>query len=84
MPNGLIAAVAIGSDARIDLATEEGVRAVKGQWRYSDTRVIETQFLAPGSDGQPGDKPNGDPERNRECTYRRNCSRNEPAIGGCV
>jgi gluconolactonase len=41
----------------IDLATDEGVRLVNGQWRYSDTRIIQTDFLAPGSDGQPGAGP---------------------------
>jgi gluconolactonase len=41
-------------EALIDLATREGVASVKGQWRYSDTRIIETSFLAAGADGQPG------------------------------
>jgi gluconolactonase len=41
-------------DAVIDLATDEGVHTVKGQWRYSNTRIIETEFMAPDSDGQPG------------------------------
>ena len=40
--------------ATIDLATDVGVTLVKGQWRYSDTRIVETKFLAPGADGQPG------------------------------
>ncbi|MGH7428812.1 MAG: SMP-30/gluconolactonase/LRE family protein, partial [Candidatus Methylomirabilaceae bacterium] len=40
-------------DAVIDLATREGVRLVKGEWRYSDTRIIEVHFRAPGPDGQP-------------------------------
>jgi gluconolactonase len=44
-------------DAMIDLATDEGVRLVKGKWRYSDTRIVEADFLAPGSDGQPGKGP---------------------------
>jgi gluconolactonase len=44
-------------DAVVDLATDEGVRLVKGKWRYSDTRIVETDFLAPGSDGQPGKRP---------------------------
>ena len=41
-------------DAIIDLATDAGAEQVKGQWRYSDTRIVETSFLAPGADGQPG------------------------------
>jgi gluconolactonase len=40
-------------DATIDLATEEGVKIVKGAWRYSDTRIIEVDFRAPGPDKQP-------------------------------
>ncbi len=39
--------------ASIDLATDAGVRLVKGQWRYSDTRIVEIDFRSPGSDGQP-------------------------------
>ena len=45
-------------EARIDLATEEGVRLVRGQWRYSDTKIVEIDFRAPGSDGQPTGVPN--------------------------
>ena len=44
-------------EATIDLATEEGVRLVKGQWRYSDTKIIEVDFLGPGKDGQPTGSP---------------------------
>jgi len=40
-------------DATIDLATDEGVEAVKGEWRYSDTKIVEVDFKAPGVDGQP-------------------------------
>jgi len=29
------------------------VGLVKGQWRYSDTRIVETSFRAPGPDKQP-------------------------------
>jgi gluconolactonase len=39
--------------ATINLATEEGVALVKGQWRYSDTKIIEADFKAPGPDSQP-------------------------------
>ncbi len=40
-------------EAVIDLATVEGVRLVKGEWRYSDTKIIEVDFKGPGADGQP-------------------------------
>jgi gluconolactonase len=39
--------------ATIDLAADDGVRLVKGQWRYSDARIVEVDFHAAGSDKQP-------------------------------
>jgi gluconolactonase len=45
------------SNAAIDLATTEGVRLVKGEWRYSDTKIIEVDFRGPGPDGQPTGEP---------------------------
>src|SRR5438093_13758220 len=44
-------------EALIDLATTEGVQSVKGQWRYSDTRIVEVDFKGPGSDNQPSGAP---------------------------
>src|SRR5438874_448547 len=44
------------SDAVIDLATKEGVELVKGQWRYSDTKIIQVDFKAAGGDKQPTGK----------------------------
>ena len=44
-------------EAVIDLGTKEGVDLVKGEWRYSDTRIVETDFLGAGPDGQPGTVP---------------------------
>lgn len=44
-------------EATIDLATVEGVKSVKGDWRYSDTRIIETDFKAVGADNQPTGTP---------------------------
>jgi len=44
-------------DATIDLATDEGVRLVKGEWRYSDAKIVEVDFVGPGADGQPTGKP---------------------------
>ncbi len=43
--------------ATINLATDEGVALVKGQWRYSDTKIIEADFKAPGPDSQPTGEP---------------------------
>ncbi|MFN7923501.1 MAG: SMP-30/gluconolactonase/LRE family protein [Bryobacteraceae bacterium] len=44
-------------EAVVDLATDEGAKLVKGEWRYSDTRIVETDFRAPGPDGQPTGAP---------------------------
>src|SRR6266536_460940 len=44
-------------DAVIDLAIKEGVDLVKGQWRYSDTKIIQVDFKAAGPDKQPTGKP---------------------------
>jgi gluconolactonase len=44
-------------DAVVDLRTLAGVELVKGQWRYSDVRIIETDFRAPGLDLKPSGKP---------------------------
>jgi gluconolactonase len=41
----------------IDLASNAGVEMVKGEWRYSDTRIIEVDFRAPGADKQPTGAP---------------------------
>jgi gluconolactonase len=43
--------------ATIDLATAEGAQLVKGQWRYSDTKIVEVDFRGPGPDGQPTGAP---------------------------
>ncbi len=40
-------------DAVVDLRTAEGAALVKAQWRYSDTRIVETTFPAPGPDLRP-------------------------------
>src|SRR5512145_783045 len=40
-------------EAILDLATTAGVKSVKGQWRYSDTRIVEVDFKGPGADNQP-------------------------------
>src|SRR5262245_66546779 len=44
-------------DAVINLATKEGVDIVKGQWRYSDTKIIRVDFEAAGPDKQPTGQP---------------------------
>jgi gluconolactonase len=44
-------------DAVIDLATKEGVALVKGQWRYSDVKIVEADFKLAGRDRQPTGMP---------------------------
>lgn len=45
------------AEATIDLATTEGARLVKGDWRYSDTKIVEVDFRGPGQDKQPSGMP---------------------------
>lgn len=44
-------------DAMIDLGSVDGVKTVKGQWRYSDTKIVEVDFRGPGPDKQPTGAP---------------------------
>ena len=44
-------------EATIDLATADGVGLVKGEWRYSDTKIVEVDFRGPGADRQPTGAP---------------------------
>ena len=44
-------------DATIDLASADGVGLVKGEWRYSDTKIVEVDFRGPGADRQPTGAP---------------------------
>lgn len=44
-------------DATIDLRTMEGAALVNGQWRYSDTRIVEVDFQGPGPDLRPSGQP---------------------------
>jgi gluconolactonase len=40
-------------DAIVDLQTDEGVALVGGEWRYSDARVAEIDFVEVGKEGDP-------------------------------
>jgi gluconolactonase len=40
-------------DAIVDLQTEDGVALVRGQWRYSDARIEEIEFVELGSPEDP-------------------------------
>lgn len=44
-------------EATINLSTAEGAKLVKGEWRYSDTKIIEIDFKGPGPDNQPTGAP---------------------------
>jgi gluconolactonase len=45
-------------EAVINLATTEGVQLVKGQWHYSDTKIIEVDHRSPGPDLRSSGPPN--------------------------
>src|SRR5689334_3554965 len=44
-------------DATIDLRTKEGTKLARGVWRYSDARIIDADFRAPGPDLKPTGAP---------------------------
>lgn len=44
--------------AIINLATDEGVKLVKGQWRYSDAKIVEVNHHSVGPDLRPSGPPN--------------------------
>jgi gluconolactonase len=44
-------------DATIDLRTKEGVQLVKGDWRYTDVRILEIDAKGPGADLKPSGAP---------------------------
>ena len=45
-------------DAIVDLKTDEGIGLVKGQWRYSNVKVIDVDHHSPGADLAPSGPPN--------------------------
>ncbi|MCI0426895.1 MAG: SMP-30/gluconolactonase/LRE family protein [Nitrospiraceae bacterium] len=45
-------------DAIVDLKTDEGVTLVKGQWRYSNAKVVDVDHHSPGADLAPSGPPN--------------------------
>ncbi len=44
-------------EASIDLSTAEGAKLVNGQWKYSDTKLVEVEFRSVGADNQPSGSP---------------------------
>ena len=51
-------APAVRPEAIVDLRTVEGVRLVKGEWRYSDAKIVEVDHRGPGPDLKPSGPPN--------------------------
>jgi gluconolactonase len=49
---------AVRPDAIVNLATDDGVAAVKGQWRYSNASIVEVEHRAPGPDLRASGAPN--------------------------
>jgi gluconolactonase len=45
-------------DSIVDLKTDEGISLVKGQWRYSNVKVIDVDHHSPGADLAPSGPPN--------------------------
>jgi len=45
-------------EAIVDLKTDEGMALVKGQWRYSNAKVIDVDHHSPGADLTPSGPPN--------------------------
>jgi len=46
------------ADAVIDLGTADGIKLIKGTWRYCDTKIVEVPFRSPGPDLKPSGPPN--------------------------
>src|SRR4051794_31516937 len=44
---GLAAGEAAAETKKIDLRTAEGVKAVQGQWRYADVKIVEVDGTGP-------------------------------------
>jgi len=44
-------------DAIVNLASDEGATLVRGQWRYSDAKIVEVDHHAPGPDLRPSGPP---------------------------
>jgi len=44
-------------DATIDLRTKDGAQLVKGDWRYSDVKIVEVDSKGPGPDLKPSGAP---------------------------
>src|SRR5262252_10522224 len=44
-------------DATVDLRTKEGTQLVKGDWRYSDVKIVEVDAKGPGPDLKPSGAP---------------------------
>src|SRR5258706_918889 len=51
-------------DATVDLRTVEGAQVVKGEWRYSEVKIIEVDSRGRG----PDLKPSGDPNKTYDYT----------------
>jgi gluconolactonase len=44
-------------DALVDLRTTDGVALMRGQWRYSDAKIVEVESKGPGPDLKPSGVP---------------------------
>lgn len=46
-----LAATALAESKKIDLRTKDGVAAIKGEWRYSDVKLVEVPGTDPANKG---------------------------------
>jgi gluconolactonase len=44
---GMVPGQAFAQTTKIDLRTHEGVKKVKGEWRYSDVKIVEVDSVGP-------------------------------------
>ena len=54
MASWVLGASTVAAQQKIDLRTAEGVEAVKGEWRYSDVKLVETAATNPDANGAKG------------------------------
>ena len=44
-------------EVSVNLMTQDGASLMQARWRYSDTRIVDVDFKAPGAGGQPTGRP---------------------------
>ena len=52
-------------DALINLASDDGVKLVQGQWKYHDAKIVTVDHRNPGPDFKATGEPNSSTPRSR-------------------